>query len=91
MILEACDAENLFHFTAIELGKNSSLSVVPTGKRYIKCSRKELLEYRKRFDEDPVGMVQASSGLKITKVVSSEGKDIKAQDVKRKRNYYENE
>lgn len=91
LILEASDAENLFHFTAIELGNNSSLSVVPTGKKYIKCSRKELLEYRKRFDEDPVGMVQASSGLKITKIVSSEGKDIKAQDVKRQRNYYENE
>lgn len=91
LILEAVDSENIFHFTAIELGKNNDLSVEPISKTFIKCSRKELLEYRRMFDENPIGMVQASSGLKITKVVNVEGKELKMQDVKRKRNYYENE
>ena len=91
LILEANDADNIFHFTAIELSKDNTLSVVPTSKKHIKCSRKELLEYRKKFDEDPIGMVQASSGLKITKIVNTDGKEVKKQDVKRKRNYYENE
>ena len=91
LILEANDADNIFHFTAIELSKDNTLSVEPTLKKHIKCSRKELLEYRKKFDEDPIGMVQASSGLKITKIVNTDGKEVKKQDVKRKRNYYENE
>lgn len=91
LILEAVDSENIFHFTAIELGKGNNLSVEPTSKKFIKCSRKELLEYRRKFDEDPIGMVQASSGLKITKIVNAEGKEVKTKDVKRKRNYYENE
>ena len=91
LILEAVDSENIFHFTAIELGKGNNLSVEPTSKKFIKCSRKELLEYRRKFDEDPIAMVQASSGLKITKVVNAEGKEVKTKDVKRKRNYYENE
>lgn len=91
LILEANDADNIFHFTAIELSKDNTLSVEPTSKKHIKCSRKELLDYRKKFDEDPIGMVQASSGLKITKIVNTDGKEVKKQDVKRKRNYYENE
>lgn len=91
LILEANDADNIFHFTAIELGKDNTLSVEPTSKKYIKCSRKELLEYRKKFDEDPAIMIQALSGLKITKVVNTDGKEVKIQDLKRKRNYYENE
>ena len=91
LILEANDADNIFHFTAMELSKDNTLSVEPTSKKHIKCSRKELLEYRKKFDEDPIGMVQASSGLKITKIVNTDGKEVKKQDVKRKRNYYENE
>lgn len=91
LILEANDSDNIFHFTAIELSKDNTLSVEPTSKKHIKCSRKELLEYRKKFDEDPIGMVQASSGLKITKIVNTDGKEVKKQDVKRKRNYYENE
>lgn len=91
LILEANDADNIFHFTAIELGKDNTLSVEPTSKKYIKCSRKELLDYRKKFDEDPIGMVQASSGVKITKIVNAEGKELKRQDLNRKRNYYENE
>ena len=89
--MEANDADNIFHFTAIELGKDNTLSVEPTSKKYIKCSRKELLEYRKKFDEDPAIMIQALSGLKITKVVNTDGKEVKIQDLKRKRNYYENE
>ena len=91
LILEANDADNIFHFTAIELGKDDALSVEPTSKKHIKCSRKELLEYRKKFDEDPIGMVQASSGVKITKIVNADGKELKRQDLNRKRNYYENE
>ena len=91
LILEANDADNIFHFTAIELGRDNTLSVEPTSKKYIKCSRKELLEYRKKFDEDPIGTVQASSGLKITKIVNADGKEVKRQDLNRKRNYYENE
>lgn len=91
LILEANDADNIFHFTAIELSKDNTLSVEPTSKKHIKCSRKDYLEYRKKFDEDPIGMVQASSGLKITKIVNTDGKEVKKQDVKRKRNYYENE
>lgn len=91
LILEANDADSIFHFTAIELSKDNTLSVEPTSKKHIKCSRKELLKYRKKFDEDPTVMVQALSGLKITKVVNTDGKEVKMQDLKRKRNYYENE
>ncbi len=91
LILEANDADSIFHFTAIELSKDNALSVEPTSKKYIKCTRKELLEYRKKFDEDPIGMVLVSSGVKITKIVNADGKEIKRQDLNRKRNYYENE
>ena len=91
LILEANDADNIFHFTAIELGKDDALSVEPPTKKHIKCSREELMNYRKKFDEDPAIMIQALSGLKITKVVNTDGKEVKIQDLKRKRNYYENE
>jgi len=33
LILEANDADNIFHFTAIELGKDDALSVEPTTKK----------------------------------------------------------
>ena len=91
LVLEAVDAENIFHFTAIELGKDNQSSVEPTTQKFIKCSREELMEYRRKFDEDPISMIKASSGLKVTKVINAEGKELKSKDMKRKRNYYENE
>lgn len=91
LVLEALDAESIFRFTAIEIGQDKQSSVEPNAKKFIKCSRKELMEYREKFDEDPISMIQASSGLKVKKVVNVEGKELKSKELKRKRNYYEKE
>lgn len=92
LILEATDSEGLFHFSAIELRKDTgNLSVEPVAKRFMKCTRKELMEYRAKFDENPLGVLQASSGVKISQIRNAEGKVMKEEEIKRKRNYYEKE
>lgn len=92
LILEATDSEGLFHFSAIELGQDAgNLSVEPVAKKFVKCTRKELMEYRAKFDENPLGVLQASFGVKISQIRNAEGKEMKEEEIKRKRNYYEKE
>lgn len=91
LILEAADGDNLFHFTAIELGIDNSLSVQPDDGKYIKCSRSEFLKMRQQFDENPMGMIEMSTGIKVKRILDKNGKEKSKQDIKRKRNYYENE
>lgn len=91
LVMEASDAENMFRFTAIELGKDKQSSVEPSARKFIKCSRQELMAYREKFDEDPISMIQASLGLKVKKVVNTDGKEMKPKELERKRNYYEKE
>lgn len=93
LILEAIDNENIFHFTAIELGNDTSLSVEPSDKKYIKCTREEFLNQRTKFDEDPLGMLQKTTGVKIQKIRDANGKEMTIhqanQRAKKKTNYYE--
>ena len=93
LILEAYDSENIFHFTAIELGNAASLSVEPSDKKFIKCTRDEFMELRSKFEEDPLGMLQKTTGIKILKVRDANGKNMNMhqanQRVKKKTNYYE--
>ncbi len=92
LIMEAYDSENIFHFTAIELGNDSSRSVEPKEKKYIKCTRKEFMELRAKFEDDPIGMMQQIMGLKSIKVTDANGKPLTKDDYKEKRgqrNYYE--
>ncbi len=89
LILEAVDSDNLFHFTAIELGNGDSLSVEPTDKKSIKCTRDELMKQRKKMDEDLIGTLQAAMGGKIVMVSRANGKPMQAGELKRKANYYE--
>lgn len=91
LILEATDGDNIFHFTTVELSNDASLSVKPTDKKYIKCTREEFLNQRAKFEEDPLGMLQKSMGIKIMKVRDANGKEMSTQQAKgkRKTNYYE--
>ena len=93
LILEAIDNENIFHFTAIELSNDTSLSVEPSDKKYIKCTREEFMRMRTNFDEDPLGMLQKTTGVKIQKIMDVNGKEMTIhqanQRAKKKTNYYE--
>ena len=93
LILEACDSENIFHFTTIELSNDASLSVNPSDKKYIKCTRDEFIKLRTDFEEEPLGMLQKTSGFKILRIKDANGKDMSMhqanQRVKKKINYYE--
>lgn len=91
LVLEAYDSEDIFHFTTIELGNDTSLSVEPSDKKYIKCTREEFMQTRAKFEEDPLGMLQQSMGIKIMKVMDANGKEITTQQAKgnKKTNYYE--
>ena len=92
LILEAYDSENIFHFTTIELGNDTSLSVEPSEKKYIKCTKKEFREHRAKFDDDPIGMLQQTTGIKLIKVADGNGQPLTTEDFKEKRskrNYYE--
>lgn len=92
LVLEAYDSENIFHFTTIELDNDVSLSVEPKEKKYIKCTRKEFMGLRTKFEDDPIGMMQQILGLKSIKVTDRNGKPMTKDDYKEKRgqrNYYE--
>lgn len=93
LILEAVDAENIFHFTAIELGNDISLSVEPSDKKYIKCTHEEFMRLRAKFEEDPLDMLQKTTGVKIQKIMDANGKEMTIhqanQRAKKKTNYYE--
>ena len=93
LILEAYDSENIFHFTTIELGNNVSLSVEPDDKKFIKCTRDELMKLRAKFEEDPLGMLQKTTGVKIQKIRDANGKEMTMeqanQRAKKQTNYYE--
>lgn len=91
LILEAVDTDNIFHFTTIELSNDKSLSVEPSDKKYIKCTREEFMQMRAKFEEDPLGMIQKSMGIRTMKVKDANGKDITTKQAKgnRKTNYYE--
>lgn len=93
LILEAYDSENIFRFTTIELGNDVSFSVEPSDKKYIKCTRDELMKLRANFEEDPLGMLQKTTGIKILGVRDANGKDMTMhqanQRAKKKTNYYE--
>lgn len=91
LILEAVDADNLFHFTAIELGRDASLSVLPVERKSVKCSRKELLAQRRKKDEDPASLLQATLGIKIQQVKDAQGRTLGKDKMSRKTNYYEKE
>lgn len=91
LILEATDGDNIFHFTTVELSNNASISVEPTNKKYIKCTREEYLTQRAKFEEDPLGMLQKTMGIKVMKVRDANGQTVTTQQIKnnRKTNYYE--
>lgn len=93
LILEAVDSENIFHFITIELGQDDTLSVEPDSKKYIKCTRKEFLKLRTQFEEDPLGMLQKTTGVKIQRIMDANGKEITMHQANqraiKKTNYYE--
>ena len=93
LILEAVDSENIFHFITIELGQDDTLSVEPDSKKYIKCTRKEFLKLRTQFEEDPLGMLQKTTGFKIQRIMDANGKEITMHQANqraiKKTNYYE--
>lgn len=91
LILEAADSDSIFHFTAIELSNGHSLSVEPSNKNYIRCTREEYMDIRAKFDEDPLGMIQKVMGIKVMQVRDANGKQITTQQAnsKRKTCHYE--
>ena len=93
LILEAVDADGLFHFTAVGIGQapeNTKVELGPSIHKPVKCTRKKYLALRKVRDgqtyADLAKDALAGSGAKIVKITDASGKEITDQK-RAKKNY----
>ena len=93
LILEAEDADGLFHFTAVgieQAPENTEVELGPSIHKPVKCTRKKYLALRKARAEqtysDLANDALAGSGAKIVKITDASGKEITDQK-QTKKNY----
>ena len=86
LILEAVDSENLFHFKAIELKNFNGTLEEPNSKKIIRCTKKEFLTLRKKYEDDPTRGLSAITGRNL-KIMGPDGKPLKSK--KKLTNYFE--
>lgn len=87
LILEAQDAENIFHFIAIELRKlPEGTSVRPPHLKHIPCTRNEFVKLRDEYNNNPQGGLGKAMGRKLT-IMGADGKPLKAKQ--HQKNYFE--
>lgn len=71
LILEAYDAENLYHFTAVGMEKVGNTPIViirnPNMKGYVQTTREDFLKAKKRYTLNPMVSIEAQTGLKLGK------------------------
>ncbi|WP_373810680.1 GLPGLI family protein [Porphyromonas macacae] len=69
LILEAYDAEKLYHFTAIGMEKVVDAPIViiknPDLKGYIQTNRVEFLKAKRRYIVSPMASIEAQTGIKL--------------------------
>lgn len=88
LILEASDSENIFHFKAIELKKQTVDVNLPKNVKCIKTSRKEFLAFRKKYNENPENGLRNITGYNI-QITGADGKRFEGR--KSSLNYFEKE
>lgn len=78
VILEACDADNLFHFVAVGLEQNVSDARIELFEKdkALKCSRSKFLKLRKSEEGKTYGEAVKELGINLVKAVDINGKDI---------------
>ena len=93
LILEAVDADGIFHFTAVGIGQapeNTQVELGPSLHDPVKCTRKKYLALRKARDgqsySDLAKDALAGSGAKIVKITDASGNEITDQK-QPKKNY----
>ena len=91
LILEAVDADGLFHFMAVGIGQAPENTKVELGEginKAVKCTRKKYLALRKTRAEqtysDLAKDALAGSGAKIVKITDASGNEITNQKQLRK-------
>ena len=91
LILEAVDADGLFHFTAVGIGQapeNTKVELGPSINDPVKCTRKKYLALRNARDgqtyADLAKDALAGSGAKIVKITDASGNEITDQKQPRK-------
>lgn len=92
LILDAEDAEGLFHFTAVGLEQNPSDAVVDLSykEKAVKCTRKKYMELRDRSNGQSLSESLRELGVNsktMVKVVSADGKDIDLNESRSRQNY----
>ncbi|MDR0824243.1 MAG: GLPGLI family protein [Prevotella sp.] len=78
LILEAADANDIYHFTALGIKKNDKTSIIqPLKNQYINCTRKDLHKLKVEEAKDPLAFLNKSLGLDMKiKEVDSKGKEV---------------
>ncbi len=91
LILEAVDADGIFHFTAVGIGQapeNTKVEFGPSLEEPVKCTRKKYLSLRKLRAEQTYSEqakdILAASGAKVVKITDASGNEITNQKAPRK-------
>ena len=92
LILDAMDADGLFHFTAVGLEQNPADAVVELSRKdkAVKCTRKKYMELRDKANGQSYADKLREMGVDsrtVVKVVSEDGKDIDLNESRPKQNY----
>lgn len=92
VILEAYDADNLFHFLAVGIEKNVSDANIELFKKdeALKCSRTKFLKLRKAEENKTYGEAVKELGINLVRAVDANGKDI-TNDIQPTYNYLDKE
>ena len=91
-ILDAVDADGLFHFTAVGLDQDPADTVVELSRKdkAVKCTRKKYMELREKANGQSYADKLREMGVDsrtVVKVVSEDGKDIDLNESRPKQNY----
>lgn len=81
MILEAADADSLFHFTCVGMESLRLAPIALPKEKYIKCTHDELENERRKMDSDRLGYLTNAMNGKEFKVVDENGKEVKTLKV----------
>lgn len=78
LILEAVDSNNYFHFTCIGIEKmdTSNRMISIPKKKYVKCTRKELIQAKRENRKDVIAYTYKVWGIK-SKMYDANGRDTK--------------
>ena len=92
LIMDAEDADGLFHFTAVGLEQDPADAIVELARKdkAVKCTRKKYMELREKANGQSYSDKLREMGVDsrtVVKVVSEDGKDIGLNESRPKQNY----